>query len=176
MSEIESEKITLPVPLRLLTGVIFLYIATYCLFSIKYLLMAWSGDFAFLGLLLNDYSTLVDNKSLVLVIYTVLGAILGGAVLGITSLHKYSCQAKTFDVDHLWVYLLAPLLAAVIGILTYCFLQSGLLILTGSINDNANTTMVMVGYTGAGAAGAYNWEMFIKKLRHMSKDLEAEKA
>lgn len=137
--------------------------------------MAWSKDYSFLSYLLSDYTNLSNNKSLVLVIYTILGAVLGGAILGITSLHKYSAQTKNFDIDHLWGYLLAPLLSTIIGILTFCFLQSGLLILTGNINDNSNSLMVMLGYTAAGAVGAYNWNVFTKKLKKLSEKIEISK-
>lgn len=162
-------------PSKLLISAIAIYISFYCFFCVKYLLMAWSKDYSFLSHLLNDYTNLINNKSLVLVIYTILGSVLGGAILSITSLHKYSAQTKNFDVDHLWGYLFSPLLSTVIGILTFCFLQSGLLILTGNINDNSGSLMVILGYTAAGSVGAYNWDVFIKKLKKLSDKLETTK-
>ncbi|EKN4822386.1 hypothetical protein ACMU9X_000442 [Yersinia enterocolitica] len=170
-----QDTVRLPIPVKILVYIIAFYISFYSLFSVKFLLMAWSGDFSFLSLILNDYSKLVSNKSLILVIYTIIGAILGGAILGITSLHKYSAKTKSLDFDHLCGYLLAPLLSIIIGILIFCFLQSGLLILTGSINDNSSSVMVMLGYTGVGAIGAYNWDVFIIKLKNLSKKMDESK-
>lgn len=160
---------------KFLISAIAIYVSLYCFFCVKYLLMAWSKDFSFLSHLLNNYTNLVNDKSLILVIYTILGSVLGGAILSITSLHKYSAQTKSFDVDHLWGYLFSPLLSTIIGILTFCFLQSGLLILTGTINDNSGSLMVILGYTAAGSVGAYNWDVFIKKLKNLSEKIETRK-
>ena len=160
---------------KFLIPAIAVYIVLYCFFSIKYILMAWSKDYSFLSHLLDNYNNLVNDKSLVLVIYTILGSILGGAILSITSLHKYSAQEKNFDIDHLWGYLFSPLLSTIIGILTFCFLQCGLLILTGTINENSTSLMVMLGYTASGAVGAYNWDVFITKLKKLSEKIERPK-
>ena len=35
--------------------------------------------------------------------------------------------------------------------------------------------MVMLGYTASGAVGAYNWDVFIKKLKKLSEKLETPK-
>ncbi|HDT2542377.1 TPA: hypothetical protein QHK75_002394 [Klebsiella aerogenes] len=162
-------------PSKLIISALAVYVSLYCIFCVKYLLMAWSKDYSFLSILLDDYTKLVNDKSLVLVIYTILGSVLGGAIRSITSLHKYSALEKSFDVDHLWGYLFSPLLSTIIGILTFCFLQCGLLILTGTVNDNSSSLMVMLGYTASGAVGAYNWDVFIKKLKKLSEKIETPK-
>ena len=156
---------------RFLALVLSVYISVYSFLSVKFILMAWSNDFSFLFPFIHNYKALSETQGINLVIYTILGSILGGAVLGITSLHKYSAITKTLDFDHIWGYILAPLLSIVIGILIFCFLQSGLLVLTGSVNSKANSISVMIGYTGFGAIASYNWDVFIIKLQKLSKSL-----
>lgn len=63
--------------------------------------------FFFLGRILHFNNTFTVNEEIKLAIFTTFGAILGGATLGITSLHKYAAVNKKLDIDHLWGYLMA---------------------------------------------------------------------
>lgn len=109
------------------------------------------------------------NEEIKLAIFTTFGAILGGATLGITSLHKYAAVNKKLDIDHLWGYLMAPILSVIIGILIFCLLYSGLIILTGGSNPDTENNSVKIGYLCMGAICSYNWDVFIKKLQQLSK-------
>ncbi|ELU5558607.1 hypothetical protein SCB08_004638, partial [Salmonella enterica] len=93
----------------ILAFIIFIYLMTYSFLSIKYLFLSWSGDFSFLGRILHFNNTFTVNEEIKLAIFTTFGAILGGATLGITSLHKYAAVNKKLDIDHLWGYLMAPI-------------------------------------------------------------------
>ncbi|HAT1593671.1 hypothetical protein P9911_025115 [Klebsiella oxytoca] len=151
----------------LLSFVIFLYILIYTFFTLKFLLMACQDSYSFLG---SNYSieTFIDEGKVKLALFTIFGAILGGATLGIISLHKYSAVSKDLDIDHLWGYLMAPVLSLIIGILIFCFLQSGLLVLTGDTKNIDVTINIKIGYFSLGAICAYNWDVFIIKLQKLS--------
>ncbi|EPV0763382.1 hypothetical protein KAG03_13265 [Klebsiella variicola] len=153
----------------ILAFIIFIYLMTYSFFSIKYLFLSWSGDFSFLGRILHFNNTFTVNEEIKLAIFTTFGAILGGATLGITSLHKYAAVNKKLDIDHLWGYLMAPILSVIIGILIFCLLYSGLIILTGGSNPDTEKNSVKIGYLCMGAICSYNWDVFIKKLQQLSK-------
>lgn len=114
-------------------------------------------------------NTFTVNEEIKLAIFTTFGAILGGATLGITSLHKYAAVNKKLDIDHLWGYLMAPILSVIIGILIFCLLYSGLIILTGGSNPDTENNSVKIGYLCMGAICSYNWDVFIKKLQQLSK-------
>ncbi|HAV0412891.1 TPA: hypothetical protein JFW75_004708 [Salmonella enterica] len=157
-----------------LSFIIFVYIISYTILSIKYLFLAWSGDYTFFKsfLCLPDNSEV--NAEIKLAIFTIAGALLGGATLGITSLHKYSAVTKTLDVDHLWGYLMAPILSIVIGILIFCLLYSGLMVLNGGANLNTEPASVKIGYLSLGAICSYNWDVFVMKLQKLSKHVSNE--
>ncbi|WP_235896664.1 hypothetical protein [Yersinia vastinensis] len=89
--------------------------------------------------------------------------------MSITSLHKYSAVTKTLDVDHLWGYFMAPVLSIVIGVLIFCLLYSGLMVLNGGESINAEQTSVKIGYLSLGAICSYNWDVFVMKLQKLSK-------
>lgn len=158
----------------LLSFVIFLYIMTYTLFVIKLLFCSWLGDYDFLNNLFHPSSKLIANEQIKLAIFTIIGALLGGATLGITSLHRYSAVTKTLDIDHLWGYLMAPILSIVIGVLIFCLLYSGLMVLNGGANVNAEQTSVKIGYLSLGAICSYNWDVFVLKLQKLSKHVSEE--
>ena len=85
--------------------------------------------------MINDFAVLYEiwnvnpddgfNSLVQLAFITVIGSILGGAILSITSFHRYIAIKKEFDIDHIWGYLLAPILNIVVGLIVYALLQSG---------------------------------------------------
>lgn len=158
----------------LLSFVIFIYIMIYTLFSIKCFFLSWAGDYGFLNNLIHPSDSLIANEEIKLAIFTVLGALFGGATLGITSLHRYSAVTKTLDIDHLWGYLMAPILSIVIGILIFCLLYSGLMVLNGGASINAGQNSVKIGYLSLGAICSYNWDVFVMKLQKLSKHVSDE--
>ncbi len=158
----------------LLSFVIFIYIMIYTLFAIKYFFLSWSGDYGFLNDLIHPSDSLIANEEIKLAIFTILGALFGGATLGITSLHRYSAVTKTLDIDHLWGYLMAPILSIVIGILIFCLLYSGLMVLNGGASINAGQASVKIGYLSLGAICSYNWDVFVMKLQKLSKHVSDE--
>lgn len=136
--------------------------------------MSWAGDYGFLDNLIHPSDSFVANEEIKLAIFTIIGALFGGATLGITSLHKYSAVTKTLDIDHLWGYLMAPMLSIVIGILIFCLLYSGLMVLNGGASINAAQTSVKIGYLSLGAICSYNWDVFVMKLQKLSKHVSEE--
>jgi len=158
----------------LLSFVIFIYIMIYTLFAIKYFFLSWAGYYGFLNDLIHPSDSLIANEEIKLAIFTVLGALFGGATLGITSLHRYSAVTKTLDIDHLWGYLMAPILSIVIGILIFCLLYSGLMVLNGGASINAGQNSVKIGYLSLGAICSYNWDVFVMKLQKLSKHVSDE--
>lgn len=152
-----------------LSLVISSYLMVYTFFTVKFLFLSWSNDYSFLNLLLHFKSETDISEEIKLAMYTIFGAILGGAMLGITSLHKYAAVTKKLNVDHIWGYFMAPILSVVIGILIFCFLYSGLIVLTGGADLDVEKNSVKIGYLSMGAVSAYNWEVFIKKLKNLSK-------
>lgn len=54
------------------------------------------------------------------------------------------------------------ILSVIIGILIFCLLYSGLIILTGGSNPDTEKNSVKIGYLCMGAICSYNWDVFIK--------------
>ena len=156
------------------TILLFIYIICYSLFTSVVMISGWIDNFSFLFSMLPVSDGFKPQASIVLGFNCILGAILGGAVLNITSFHRYIAIEKKFDTAHIWGFFFTPLLSLIVGILTFCFLQSGLLILNGSqISTNVNLTSSL-GFTAMGAIAGYNWDVFIDKMKNLSKNLNEE--
>ncbi|MGF1746630.1 hypothetical protein [Vibrio minamisatsumaniensis] len=106
-------------------------------------------------------------------LFTQVGAVLGGALLAIVSFHRYQAIEKAFDKDHLWGFLFSPLLALIIGTLAFAIIQSGLVVLSGGLDTKDHYTATL-GYLSIGGIAGYNWDVFIKKLKDLSKNIITE--
>ncbi|WP_155674601.1 hypothetical protein [Aliivibrio fischeri] len=151
------------------------YIVIYTLFSIWLLIDGWINGFSsifWLWSITPETSTLPPPVYNLL--FTMLGALLGCAVLGITSFHRYKAIDKAFDIDHLSGFILAPILALIIGLLIFAMLQSGLVVLTNQSVSTGNTnpeTTATLGYLAIGGISGYNWDVFVKKLQELSANV-----
>ncbi|MBF4383405.1 hypothetical protein EA848_17225 [Vibrio anguillarum] len=158
-----SKLITLSIPIY-----IFLYVvmATWLLFD------GWITNFSSL----QSIWTLSEGQSslpshVVFSIYTILGAILGSGLLGIISFHRYVAIEKSFDDDHVWGFLFAPLLAGIVGILIFSIIQSGLIVLSGQMSNIDNESNATLGYLAIGAITGYNWDVFVRKMQELSSNI-----
>ncbi|WP_324700716.1 hypothetical protein U9K49_05815 [Pantoea agglomerans] len=153
----------------LLAAFIFLYTSIFFLYFTWIFFQSWIDDYKFLP---NNFETYADSHPLFsLMLFTIFGSVFGGLTLNITSLHRYVGVKKNLDIDHLWGYLMTPMLSIIIGILIFCFLHSGLLILNGGSGGNHDETTVKIGYISLGAICSYNWDIFIAKLQKMSSHI-----
>lgn len=157
-----------------LSMIIFIYIIACTLITLKVFIMTWVGNFSFLTILIPEEKISIVEEPMKLAIFTIMGALLGGSTLGITSLHKHAAITKKLDIDHLWGYLMAPILSVIIGILIFGFLFSGLMVLTGGNSGNTGANGVKIGYLSMGAICSYNWDVFIMKLQKLSQKIPNE--
>lgn len=104
-------------------------------------------------------------------IFTMVGSLLGCSILGIISFHRYYALEKSFDADHIWGFLFAPFLALIVGVLIYAILQSGLFVLSGEMAKASDPKSASLGYLAIGGVAGYNWDVFVKKLEDLSKNL-----
>lgn len=146
-----------------------IYIFTFALATMILTFKTWSGDFTFLSVILGEQKI---NKDVELAVSTVLGSLLGGSILSLSSFHKYNSNGN-FSSLHSCGYLMAPLFFGTIGILMYVFLQSGIFILTGQGDASLNSSQLA--YLAMGAIASYNWDIFIKKLEGLSSSLSGNK-
>lgn len=104
-------------------------------------------------------------------LFTMTGALLGCSLLGIISFHRYYAVQKSFDADHIWGFVFAPLLALIVGALVYALLQSGLFVLSGNIARTDDPESAALGYLAIGSVAGYNWDVFAKKLEQLSQNV-----
>ena len=69
---------------------------------------------------------------------------------------------------------MAPILSIVIGILIFCLLYSGIMVLNGGSSINTAQASVKIGYLSLGAICSYNWDVFVIKLQKLSKHVSDE--
>ncbi|MCH2089764.1 MAG: hypothetical protein MK175_21505 [Pseudoalteromonas sp.] len=103
--------------------------------------------------------------------FTIVGSLFGCGILGITSFHRHYAISCSFEKKHIWGFYLAPLLATLVGCLVFAIVQSGLLVLTGDIADENDPVRATLGYVAIGGVAGYNWDVFIKKLENLSRDI-----
>lgn len=166
----ESETISQKIKGSLLVKIVPAYIFVYSLGAIWLLMDGWISNFSSISILWtikNDHS--LPNVAVSL-LFTQVGAVLGGSLLAIVSFHRYQAIEKNFDKDHLWGFLFSPLLALIIGTLAFAIIQSGLLVLTGGL-DTKDQYTASLGYLSVGGIAGYNWDVFIKKLKDLSKNV-----
>ncbi|MGR5478370.1 hypothetical protein ACPV5A_14355 [Vibrio chagasii] len=152
--------------------VVPIYIFIYTIAAIWLLIGGWVNNFSVISGLWGTNITLPPHVQSLF--FTMIGALLGCSILGITSFHRYVAIEKSFDRDHLWGFLLAPLLAVVVGLLIFALLQSGLVVLTNQATSSTlNTPSVTAtfGYLAIGGVAGYNWDVFVKKLQELSANV-----
>lgn len=152
----------------------FVILAYTLFFGVSGIVMIFSGWISEFKMIFGSYLTVLSDStrnSIFLCLYTISGSLLGGSTLSITSFHRSIVKFKCVGVDHIWGYLMAPLLFIIIGILTFCLIQGGLIVFTAGNYDNEKVSSSMLGYVAFGAIGAYNWDVFIEKLQSLSKRL-----
>ncbi|EIZ1173861.1 hypothetical protein MOV00_004045 [Vibrio vulnificus] len=145
------------------------YIFLYTLAAIWLTLDGWLSGFSSI---LNLWTFDIEPPRLVIsILFTMTGAMLGSSLLGIISFHRYHAIEKSFDTDHLWGFLFSPLLALIVGVLIFAIIQSGLIVLSGDISHATNPESATLGYLAIGGVSGYNWDVFVKKLEELSKNV-----
>ncbi|WP_205472609.1 hypothetical protein [Agarivorans sp. Alg241-V36] len=155
------------------------YIVIYTFLAIWLLIDGWVNGFSSIYWMWSiDAEGFVFPELVYNLLFTMIGSLLGCAVLGITSFHRYKAIHKTFDGDHLWGFILAPVLALNVGLLTFAILQSGLVVLTHqsyTTEPNSMDTKATLGYLAIGGISGYNWDIFVKKLQELSANIISTK-
>ncbi|ENP8415202.1 hypothetical protein [Vibrio alginolyticus] len=147
------------------------YILMYGLTTIWLLFDGWINQFESMYWLWGMNNKQEFSQTICFALFTVLGSIMGGALLSITSFHKHFAIEKKFDTDHLWGYWFTPVLSIIVGIIVYALVQSGLLVLSGSPTTQENVSTTALGYMAIGSISGYNWDVFINKIKDLSKIL-----
>ncbi|MFW1318539.1 hypothetical protein ACEV70_00630 [Vibrio parahaemolyticus] len=159
-------------PSKLVIVGIPLYIFVYVAIATWLLFDGWITNFSSLQSIWSVPEGVLSLPSHVIFsIYTIIGAILGSGLLGIISFHRYIAIEKSFDDDHAWGFLFAPLLAAIVGILMFAIIQSGLIVLSGQMSTADNESNASLGYLAIGAITGYNWDVFVQKMQELSSNI-----
>ncbi|WP_238787810.1 hypothetical protein [Vibrio furnissii] len=159
----------------LVSAVVPIYIAIYSIGTVWLLFDGWISNFSSLHSLWSVQEGDEFPTVVVSLLFTILGAILGGTLLGVTSFHRYQAIEKSFDADHIWGFILAPLLAIAVGILSFVIIQSGLIVLSGGISDKTDSITSSLGYIAIGSISLYNWDVFVGKMKDWSKNILSTK-
>ena len=145
------------------------YIFIYSLTALWLVVDGWLTGFKSVLALWSDLS--IVPPFVISMMFTMTGALLGSAILGIISFHRYYAVEKSFDANHVWGFLFSPLLALIIGALFFALLKSGLVVLSGASGEVTEPVSASLGYFAIGGVVGYNWDVFVKKLEELSKNL-----
>jgi hypothetical protein len=98
-------------------------------------------------------------------LHAMVGAVLGAGVLDIVSFHHYASKGD-FEARHVWGYFVSPLLAAVLGLVVFALLQSGLLVFAGGAQDKADD-VARLGYLALGFLAGFGWYEATQSIRRI---------
>lgn len=99
--------------------------------------------------------------------YAVLGSILGAGALGLVSFHRHVSVKQDFQLPHVWGYFVAPWLSAVLGLIVFALLQTGLLVFSGGTTSGQNTDISHMGYLMVGFLSGFGWVQAVEKIREV---------
>jgi hypothetical protein len=148
-----------------------LYTLVYSIFAIWLLIDGWLTGFSSILNLWNLDEEFKVPAQVPFLFFTIVGALLGSAILSITSFHRHYAINYSFNSRHIWGFFFAPLLATLVGCLVFAIVQSGLLVLTGDIANESDPIRATLGYVAIGGVAGYNWDVFVTKLENLSQDL-----
>lgn len=151
-----------------LTALFSVYLTLYPSFTMWLLFDGLANKFASLYFLWGIDANAGFSTPISLLLFTTVGAVLGGAILNIISFHKYFSVEKNFDIEYFWGFFFTPILSAIVGIIVFSLVQGGLLVLNGSIADKSDSINSALGFTAIGCISGYNWDIFIRKLQELS--------
>ena len=155
----------------LFTSLFSLYLTVYPIFTIWLFFDGLVNKFSSLYFLWEIDTSTGFSTPISLLLFTTVGAVLGGAILNIISFHKYFSVEKSFDIEYFWGFFFTPILSAVVGIIVFALIQGGLLVLNGSLAESTESINSSLGFTAIGCIAGYNWDMFIRKLQELSSVL-----
>lgn len=103
--------------------------------------------------------------------YSIIGALLGCGVLEVVSFHKYVAVKRDFRPEHVWGYFVAPWLAAVLGLVVFALLQTGLLVFSGGGSssgiESKNPAIANLGFLLTGFLAGFGWYDMVLFIRRM---------
>ncbi|GAD64044.1 hypothetical protein [Aquipseudomonas alcaligenes] len=150
---------------------VFVFILSYSLYGIWLLFDGWINGFASLHGLWHLAPGTTLEPLLKLCLFSTVGAILGCGTLDLVSFHKYVAIVKQYDVDHIWGFLLSPVLSTIIGILVFALFQSGLLVFSGAMSGEQAPKTAEFGFAAVGFVSGYSWHHVVGKIREISASL-----
>jgi hypothetical protein len=112
-------------------------------------------------------ATLTLPTIFVSAMYAVLGGILGAGVLDIVSFHKYVAVKRDFQSAHVWGYFVGPWLAAVLGLIVFALLQTGLLVFSGNKPSGDQSDVSNLGYLAVGFLSGFGWLEATERVREI---------
>ena len=120
---------------------------------------------------LKQFLGLSNDKTLpplfISAVHAVLGAVLGAGALDIVSFHRYVSVERNFQSSHVWGYFIGPWLAAVLGLVVFALLQSGLLVFTGGGSTGQGSSVSNLGYLAVGFLSGFGWYQATMRIREI---------
>lgn len=158
-------------PAGIITKLIVIgFIIGYITIGLIIFIDTWVGEQVVLKSLVRG--SLVDAipQAFVSAFYMMIGAILGCGVLDVVSFHKYVAVKRDFQRSHVWGYFVAPWLAAVLGLIVFALLQTGLLVFSGGKSSAAseqNPEAAYLGFLATGFLAGFGWYEVTQRIRRL---------
>lgn len=149
--------------------IIVLFVLAYMLATLWLLLDAWVFGSMRLRWLLGMNSDAALPPVFLSAFHAMLGAVLGAGALGIVSFHHYTSIKGDFQSRHVWGYFVAPVLAAVLGLVVFALLQSGLLVFAGGGSADKADDLARLGYLAVGFLAGFGWYEATQAIQRIVK-------
>ncbi len=101
------------------------------------------------------------------VMFTMVGGVLGAGVLGMVSFHRYESVMGVFHIRHAWGFLYAPLLAGILALVVFALMQGGLLVFGEMKAPEDFSPITGLAYLAIGFLSGFGWYPATQKIEQI---------
>lgn len=146
------------------TGIILIVTSGAWLFL---LFDVWSGTNFIQWVARNsgfDAQRCLNSTAFRLVAYSFIGGGIGGVINGFRSLILWHCDYGAFGVRYVWKHVIYPIQGALLGLIVYALVRSGVVLLDGGTKSVEADSTQALAYFGIGALSGYGAQAVFRWL------------
>ncbi len=156
-----------PVLALLVKWLITLWMIAYSLAALTAALTLITDPGGALCRIMSQAACTDASPTVLLVMFTMVGGVLGAGVLGMVSFHRYESMLGTFHVRHAWGFLYAPLLAGILSLVVFALMQGGLLVFGELKAPEEFSHITGLAYLAIGFLSGFGWYPATQKIEQI---------
>jgi hypothetical protein len=106
----------------------------------------------------------LNSPTFHLVAYSLIGGGIGGVINGFRSFIFWHCEHGAFGYRFIWKHVIFPIQGALLGLIVYALLRSGVSLLNGETKSEATGSMQALAFFGISALAGYGAQSVFRWL------------